>query len=563
MADISQRDQDRVTTLLAVRSDTFLSTVTLTADPSTHALLVSGSFTPSGTQDVNLTKVGGAAIALGQNTMTNSLPIAIASNQTWVGTTNLGKAEDAPSVSGDTGVLALAVRNDAQVDFTSTDGDYSAAAVDQRGNQMVVGNIDDGASDAGRPVKAGGVYKSTKPTLTDNLRGSLQLGTRGSLAVSLFDTDGTTGVNTLKSDGTATGQNSLQVANSYLSVAFTTSTVQAVGTTDVGDYRSVSVQITTQGGSSTVAFQTSNDNSNWLNTALMQTTGTSQAPVTTTGSVAQFYGVLTGRYFRLSVTGIASGSTAGTIVFSTLPTAPMTMAVTATESGTWNVGSSSATGSAVPSNAFYQGISDGTNLRGILGAANSLNSTGAGIPTAQIVGQFDDVSPSAVSENQFANLRMNSARQLYAQAVNIDTFGTATAFTITLASLANSTAGVGRQSTLITANTARSALITVKFTTGTSPTANTLIYVYLIRGDGTINDDNAGSSDAGITIINAPLLGTILCSAVTSNATYYGVFDTKFLGSLASTFGIAIVNSTGATANVTGGNFAAQYTLIT
>jgi len=144
-----------------------------------------------------------------------------------------------------------------------------------------------------------------------------------------------------------------------------------------------------------------------------------------------------------------------------------------------------------------------------------------------------------------------------------DTYGTTTTFTITLASLANSTAGVGRQSNVITSNTAPSALIAVKFTTGTSPTANTLVYVYLIRGDGTLIDDNAGASDAGITVINAPLLGTILNSAATSNATYYGVFDTKFLGSLGKSFGIAVVNSTGATANSTGGNFSAEYTLIT
>lgn len=144
-----------------------------------------------------------------------------------------------------------------------------------------------------------------------------------------------------------------------------------------------------------------------------------------------------------------------------------------------------------------------------------------------------------------------------------DVFGSATTFTITLASLASSTAGVGRQSNLITGNTAKSAFIAVKFTAGTTPTANSLVYVYLIRGDGTITDDNAGSSDAGITVINAPLLGAILISAATSNATYYGFFDTKFLGSLGSNFAIAIVNSSGATANATGGNFAAEYTFIT
>lgn len=47
--------------------------------------------------------------------------------------TNLGKAEDATHTTGDTGVMALGVRNDAAAAFTSTDGDYSPLSVDSRG----------------------------------------------------------------------------------------------------------------------------------------------------------------------------------------------------------------------------------------------------------------------------------------------------------------------------------------------------------------------------------------------------------------------------------------------
>lgn len=144
-----------------------------------------------------------------------------------------------------------------------------------------------------------------------------------------------------------------------------------------------------------------------------------------------------------------------------------------------------------------------------------------------------------------------------------DTYVSAVAFTITLASLANSTAGVGRQSTLVTGNTAPSALIGVKVKTGTSPTINTLIYVYLIRGDGTLNDDAAGASDAGLTVVNAPLLGTILNNSASNGQTFTALFDTKFLGSLGPTFGIALVNSTGVALDSTGGSFTAEYTLIT
>lgn len=52
--------------------------------------------------------------------------------------TSLGKAEDAAHASGDTGVMALAVRNDAASSLTSADGDYSPVAVDAAGRQVVV-----------------------------------------------------------------------------------------------------------------------------------------------------------------------------------------------------------------------------------------------------------------------------------------------------------------------------------------------------------------------------------------------------------------------------------------
>lgn len=145
-------------------------------------------------------------------------------------------------------------------------------------------------------------------------------------------------------------------------------------------------------------------------------------------------------------------------------------------------------------------------------------------------------------------------------AVVKDTFAAPAAFTLTLASLANSAVGVGRQSTLVdnTTNLYTSALISLNIKVGTSPTANSLIYVYLIRSnnDGTqIADDNAGASDAGITIVNAPLLGTIVCSATTSDANYRKLFDTKFLGSLGPEWGIAVVNNTGVALNAAEGAY--------
>lgn len=131
-------------------------------------------------------------------------------------------------------------------------------------------------------------------------------------------------------------------------------------------------------------------------------------------------------------------------------------------------------------------------------------------------------------------------------------------FTMTLSALATSAVGVGRQSTLVdnTTNLYTSALVSLNIKVGTTPTAGSIIFVYLIRSDNNttaIADDNAGATDAGITIVNAPLLGTIVCSAATTAANYKEVFDTKFLGSLGPKWGIAIVNSTGVALNVTEG----------
>ncbi len=226
-------------------------------------------------------------------------------------------------------------------------------------------------------------------------------------------TDGTNVVGVLKNDGTvASAQNAQLVGGTYLSVPFTTTIVQAVGTTDAGNYSWVSVQFTSIGASGTYGFQTSNDNSTWVSQPLAASTATTSGFVTSGSTAVTYSGPVYGRYFRINIPAIASGTTAGTMVFSTTPRITAVQGVMAGQSGAWNVGSSTATGSAVPANAFYVAISDGTNLRGILGAANALNSTGTGIPTAALVAQLDDTSPTAITENQFGNVRMTADRSL-------------------------------------------------------------------------------------------------------------------------------------------------------
>lgn len=130
-------------------------------------------------------------------------------------------------------------------------------------------------------------------------------------------------------------------------------------------------------------------------------------------------------------------------------------------------------------------------------------------------------------------------------------------FTITLASLA---AGSSRQSTLITnSNDYPAALVFMQISSGgVAPTAGKTYEIYLLRSDGTIADDAAGASDAAITIVNAPLLGTIVVTNATDTK-FYGVFDTAPLGPLGPTWGIAVKNNTDQALDATEGDHDKNY----
>lgn len=56
----------------------------------------------------------------------------------------------------------------------------------------------------------------------------------------------------------------------------------------------------------------------------------------------------------------------------------------------------------------------GTTLNRLRNITNATDSTGTGILPAGLLAQFDDTAPTAITENQFGNLRMSSNRNLYA-----------------------------------------------------------------------------------------------------------------------------------------------------
>jgi len=83
---------------------------------------------------------------------------------------------------------------------TASGGSSSSVQIDQttpgtsNGVQVNGGNAASGASDAGNPVKVGGRYNVTPPTLSDGARGDAQLGARGSLNVQLKVADGSAAI---------------------------------------------------------------------------------------------------------------------------------------------------------------------------------------------------------------------------------------------------------------------------------------------------------------------------------------------------------------------------------
>jgi hypothetical protein len=145
-------------------------------------------------------------------------------------------------------------------------------------------------------------------------------------------------------------------------------------------------------------------------------------------------------------------------------------------------------------------------------------------------------------------------------------YGAVGTLNITVAALASSTAGVGRQSDLVdnTVNLYRSALIAAQITAGSVTTAGNLISLYLIRSDGTlIRDDGAGTGDAAFTQKNAGLLGYILVPELGTAVQYKAVFDTSIYGNLGPQWGVAVVHSLGNNLHATGGSHSITYKGIT
>ena len=92
--------------------------------------------------------------------------------------------------------------------------DETPLLVDANGAVVSVGNVAAGATDSGHPVKVGGVYVTTKPTLTNNQRGNLPLDARGNVIAVLYSPDTANPISSgAGSDGLVNSANVMRVQN--------------------------------------------------------------------------------------------------------------------------------------------------------------------------------------------------------------------------------------------------------------------------------------------------------------------------------------------------------------
>lgn len=166
----------------------------------------------------------------------------------------------------------------------------------------------------------------------------------------------------LRSNGTLGSQDAGLTAGASRTIGFSVNSAAIIGPFDISAYSSITVQYTSVGSGVTINGQFSTDGANYTSSATwlrhdQQSNGPTTLGISTTGI---FESHTIGTSFRINLSVLSSGTVTGTITLHTLSRFLHSVGVAG------NVGSSTATGSAVPANAFYvAGINVSSNLSGL------------------------------------------------------------------------------------------------------------------------------------------------------------------------------------------------------
>lgn len=160
----------------------------------------------------------------------------------------LPKAEDTAHVSGDYGVVLLAVRKDSGATLVGADGDYSALQVDADGKLVTsaggasssAGDVAHDDVDSGNPVKTGGKAHTSEPTAVAN----------GDRVNAYYDENGYQRVKAVNPDGT-----SILFAAGTTATATIASAASLSGEVDLAGYRNFAIQMPATWTAANLTFQ--------------------------------------------------------------------------------------------------------------------------------------------------------------------------------------------------------------------------------------------------------------------------------------------------------------------
>jgi len=170
------------------------------------------------------------------------------------------------------------------------------------------------------------------------------------------------GVNIFNGGTAVSSNNPLPVAQTDgLSVSGTVTSATVLFTTSMLNYESITVQVTSAGTSCIITYETSDDNSNWVNSAGLNAAsiGTSGiSPITSTAVITQF--PRKALYFRARVSTYGSGTVS---VVGTLSKSPVAQLGTVVLSGVSTVGGALSEGTAATTSPVLVGLEARTSSK--------------------------------------------------------------------------------------------------------------------------------------------------------------------------------------------------------
>ena len=460
--------------------------------------------------------------------------------------TNLLKAEDAAHSGGDSGVMALAVRNDNGTALATTDLDYIPLQTDANGALRISGTVATGAGT--QPVR---LIDGTLTSITNLAAGTVTRLEQGSIQVTagtIASVGTVPGVGVVTSVGTLIGLGTISNGNLVVRQGASTSTAgsftasgQSISLTAVqSNYVDTNAFVSISGTHSglNVAFEVSEDNSLWTPSNAVRTdtlsVGTSTGVITDNANYSWNVPMRGASYFRARsfayVSGTAnirikpfSGNSDPFISMGGTVTAALTASSVVVTTGTINTGTVASVGT-VPGVGVVTTVSNITNGSIVVTAgtvaphAVTAATITAGTLTNLISGTIN--SATAVINSATISVLPN----LPQGSINV------TAGTITEGTLRNLISGTINAATAVlnsgTINVATAVITTlpnlpqgsIQVTAGTVTTGSIVVTAGTVRQDSrtTQNILTYGTQIVGTAAIAATVIGSASVGAGTS-----------------------------------------------